>query len=258
MPRKNAPGCPCGCGPVTVCVQVCSPAIAVVGATVNILDDGQLVYSCTTGSSGCCTVPLTGFFTLQVVVSGQVAYEATVRLSGTVVISIPTTGLVCCGGYAIPQSLTLTDALGSLDFFYSASYTYPVWTGGRAVTALSCSVTTPGNNCVAAAPSEGPVRVCYQMICYAGQQPTFYVQRSWSWVYEQGTQTPIYFQDSSSIVAGQPCVTAPPASCGSPHTDTSIFSANPSSTNPFMLTGSPVQTIGNFTPDPVGGSVAIS
>ena len=102
------------------------------------------------------------------------------------------------------------------------------------------------------------MKACYQMICYAGTQPTFSIQRSWSWVYQQGTLTPIWYQDPSGITPGQPCTTAPPASCGSPHTDTASFSANPSSTSPFALSGTPAAAAGNYTSDPVGGTVAIS
>jgi hypothetical protein len=84
------------------------------------------------------------------------------------------------------------------------------------------------------------------------------VQRSWSWVYQQGTLTPIWYQDPSGITPGQPCTTAPPASCGSPHTDTASFSANPSNNSPFTLSGTPAAAAGNYTSDPVGGTVAIS
>lgn len=247
-------------GSTTICVVICTPSVPVYGAVVTILNGSQTIASGMTGSTGCITLPVAGTFTVQVQVNGSVAYDSSHSLhsSGTTTIQLPSTGIVCCGSYAIPQNLTLTDAVGSMAFVYSSSYTYPVWTGGHSVTRLSCSVTTPNNNCVAAAPSQGPVKVCYQMICYAGQTPTFYVQRSWSWVYQQGTQSPIWYQDASAIVAGQACITAPPASCGSPHTDTSNFSANPSSASPFTLSGSPAPTAGNFTSDPVGGSIAIS
>ena len=144
--------------------------------------------------------------------SGQIVYSATRTLppGGTTTIALGGNALVvCCGGYAIPETLTLTDAAGSLSFVYYPNYFYPTWYGGHAVQRASCSVTTPNNICVAAPASQGPVRVCYQMICYAGQNPTFAIQRSWSWVYQQGTLTPVWYQDPSGFVAGQPCTTGP-------------------------------------------------
>ena len=96
------------------------------------------------------------------------------------------------------------------------------------------------------------------MICHAGQNPTFAVQRSWSWVYQQGTLTPIWYQDPSGFAPGQFCITAPPAICGNPLTDTASFGANPTSTSPFVLSGTPAPAASNATSDPVGGSIAIS
>jgi len=96
------------------------------------------------------------------------------------------------------------------------------------------------------------------MICFAGQAPTFQVQRAWSWVYEQGTLTPIWYQDPSGFAPGVPCVTAPPPSCGSPLTDTASDSEDPTSTSPFAIAFMPAPAGSNATPDPIGGSVAIS
>lgn len=251
-----------GSGPCTICVTACYPAVPVYGVTITIKDGtGAVVGSCTTGASGCCSFPFIGTYTVQVTANGTLTYSAsrTLTPNGSVTIAISgTAGLVCCGGYAIPQSLTLTDGIGSLQFNYYPNYYYPIWYGGHSADLLSCSVTTPNNVCVAAAPSQGPVRVCYQMTCVAGTQPAFSIQRSWSWVYEQGTLIAIWYQDPTGFVAGQPCATSPPAACGNPHTDTSSFSANPSSTSPFTLSGIPAAAAGNATADPVGGSIVIS
>ena len=249
-----------GSSQTTVCVGVCVN-LPIVGATVNIYTNGVLEGSGTTGSNGCCTLSVSGTYLVEVVVSGQLVYSAnrTLPPGGTTTIILGSnTPVVCCGGYAIPETLTLTDAAGSLSFVYYPNYYYPVWYGGHAVQRLSCTVTTPNNICVAAPASQGSVRVCYQMICYAGQSPTFQIQRSWSWVYQQGALTPIWYQDPSGFVAGQPCTAGPPAICGSPHTDIATFAANPLSTSPFALSGTPAPGAGNYTSDPVGGSVAIS
>lgn len=253
----------CCCGPATICITACYPAVPVYGALIQIYSDSgytNLVASCTTPSSGCCDFNLSGTYYVKVTDTyGTVVFQGRETLAGTVTIAISSGGdYVCCGGYLIPQNLTLTDAIGSLSFAYYPNYYYPIWYGGHSATLLSCSVTTPNNVCVAAAPSYGPVRVCYQMTCVVGTQPVFSIQRSWSWVYEQGTLNAIWYQDPTGFVAGQPCVTSPPASCGNPHTDTSSFGANPSSDSPFALSGTPVPATGNATTEPISGIVAIS
>src|SRR5262249_26722667 len=211
----------------TICVGACGD-LPVYGAVITVLFGSNVVATCTTGSNGCCQLPIAGTYRVQVTVGGTLEYSATRTLpaGGTTTISLGSnSGLVCCGGYAIPQVLRLTDAAGSLTFVYDPNYFYPLWTGRHHVQRQSCSVTTPNNICIVARPSQGPVRVCYQMICHAGQNPTFAVQRSWSWVYQQGTLTPIWYQDDSGFAPGQFCITAPPAICGNPLTDTPSFSA---------------------------------
>lgn len=256
------PGACCGCGcNTTICVVQCG-SVPVYGASVVVASGSTTVASGTTGSGGCVTlsIPSAGSYTVQVTVSGTMVYNASRTLScnGTITVALSASGLVCCGGYAIPYNLTLTDAGGSLSFVYYPSYYYPIWYGGHAVTRESCTISTPNDICVSNPPSSGPVRICYQMICYAGDSPRFAIQRAWSWVYEPGTLTPIWYQDPTGFVAGLPCATAPPASCGSPLTDTSSFSANPSSTSPFVLSGTPAAAPSNATADPVGGSIVIS
>lgn len=165
-----------------------------------------------------------------------------------------------CAGYKIPQTLTLTDADGDVTLVYDPNAFFPTWYGGRVVQKTSCPVTTPNNVCVVGPPSNGPVKVCYQVVCLGGQDPHFQVQRSWSWVYQQGTLTPIYFQaDAGNIpTPGLPCITAPPAICGSPLTDTAGGSGNPTSADPFTLTVNLAANMPpNQTADPVGGGVTI-
>lgn len=248
-------------GPTNICVIACNPAVPVYAATVTVLSGTTTVASGTTGSTGCISFPIAGTYIVQVQINGTLVYDSSRTLApgGTITVAVSgTSGLVCCGGYAIPQQLTLTDAVGSLQLNYYPNYYYPIWYGGHSVDQLSCSVTTPNNVCVAAAPSRGPVRVCYGMTCIAGTQPAFSVQRSWSWVYQQGSLNPIWYQDSTGFLPGQPCATSPPAACGNPHTDTASFSAGPSSTSPFTLSGTPVSAAGNATADPVDGSIVIS
>jgi hypothetical protein len=245
---------------VVVCVVQCG-TVPVYGAVVTILDgSGAVVAQCTTGTTGCCQVNVCGTYTVQITIGGSLVYSATRALVNgkQLIIPLSSAGVVCCGGYAIPYNLTLTDAGGSLGFTFYPNYYYPIWYGGHAVARESCSVQTPGGICVSNSPSQGPVRVCYQMICYAGQNPTFAIQRAWSWVYQQGTLTPIWYQDPTEFTPGLPCATAPPAICGSPLTDTATFGANPSAKSPFLLSGTPVAAPSNATADPIGGSITIS
>ena len=111
-----------------------------------------------------------------------------------------------------PQTLTLTDAARLAVFRVSTRITsIPIWYGGHAVPRASCSVTTPNNICVAAPAEPGAGASLLPDDLLRGPEPTFAIQRSWSWVYQQGTLTPIWYQDPSGFVAGQPCTTAPPA-----------------------------------------------
>ena len=256
----------CCCSSSTkVCVSACSPAVNVSGATVQILTGTTVVASCTTDSTGCCSFTQSGSYSVRVIFEGVTCTTQTKTLDGTTIaISLDPTACgsdyVCCGGYMIPNTLTLTDAAGSITLSYCAtcSGTTPTWTGGHAVTKTSCTVTTPGNICTVAAPSSGPVRVCYQLTCNAGSSPVFTLQRTWSWVNESGTLTPIYYQDPAGFTPGQLCATAPPAICGSPLTDDSDGSANPSSSSPFSVTFSMTPNSGNTLTDPIGGNATVS
>jgi hypothetical protein len=256
--------CCAGPGPTKVCVTSSCGGTPIVGAVLDLYSGTTPVASGTTDSTGCYTFTQTGTYTVKVYVNGTLEESPTETLSGgTISISIGTpAGYICCGTYLIPESLTLTDAAGSLalDYCSSCSGTYPTWTGGHAVQQPSCTVATQDNICVANTPTVGPVRVCYQMSCNSGSSPVFSLIRSWSWVYGPGTGTPIWFQDSTGFVPGQYCITAPPTICGNPLTDTVSGSADPSSDGPFAISFDPTSYSPDptATADPVGGSVAIS
>ncbi len=249
-----------GMASTRLCVTACGN-LPVPGATITLLSGTRNIATSMTGPDGCCQFLLAGTYTVQIAIGGTIVYEALQTLSsgGTTTISAESSGLVCCGGYAIPQVLTLTDAEGTIDLVYDSTdgIYVPTWFGGHAVTRLSATVTTPNNICSAQPASQGPVRVCYQMTCNASQNPTFKITRSWSWVYQQAN-TPIWFQDPTGFTAGRYCITAPPPQCGNPLTDTATLGTNPLSGGPFVLSGSPVPTASNGTSDPIGGSIAIS
>jgi hypothetical protein len=269
MPRFTgfgSSGKGCGCCTTTLCVTACGN-VPLVGASVTIQSGGStgpVVFSGTTGSGGCVPVPISGpgYYTTISASGSSWQGSPTYPAGGTLTIEVGSSVAICCGGYAIPTGLTLTDAAGSLalDYCSGCSGTYPTWTGGHAVQQVSCTISTPNNICIANAPSMGPVRVCYQMTCVAGQSPTFSLQRSWSWVYQQSGQTPIWFQDPTGFSPGQYCITEPPTICGNPLTDTVSGSADPSSDSPFAISFDPTSYSPDptATADPVGGSVAIS
>jgi len=244
-----------------LCVTACGN-VPVSGAAITLLSGSQVVATATTGADGCCQLPVSGTYTVQVAIGDKVVFDAarTLLSGGTTSLSVGSTGLVCCGGYAIPQVLTLTDAIGTISLVYDSTdgLFVPTWFGGHAVARLSSTVTTPNNICTTQPPTEGPVRVCYQLTCNAGQSPTFNLTRSWSWVYRQGNAPPIWFQDPTGFSSGQYCITAPPLLCGNPLTDTASFGANPAPGGPFALSGSPAPAAGNATSDPIWGSIAIS
>lgn len=262
MPRKNNPGCPCCTTSTKVCVTACG-SLPVVGASITLRasSTGPVLYSCTTPSTGCCTFATSGSYYLTVRVSGSVVYAATRTLpaNGTTTIGLGSSGFVCCGGYAIPQVMTLTDLAGSLSLCYDSTdgLLVPTWYGGHAVTRLSSTVTTPNNICTVAAPTNGPVRVCYQLTCNAGSSPVFQLTRSWSYVFAPAAT---WFQDPTGFTACRYCITAPPPQCGNPLTDTASGSANPSSPSPFAISFVMADAGGNATSDPIGSgdTVAIS
>ncbi len=248
----------------TICVTGCYPAQPIGGASVTILatSTGPVLFSGTTSAAGCLAITgiSPGSYYVSIAFGGSTVYASSIHLAGGVnTIDIGSSGLVCCGGYAIPQNLYLTDAAGTISLIYDSTdgLYLPTWFGGHAVTQLSSTVTTPNNICTSQAPTMGPVRVCYQMTCNAGQNPVFKITRSWSWVYGP-SNAPIWFQDPTGFTAGRYCITAPPPQCGNPLTDTAAFGVNPASASPFSLSGTPVATASNATTDPVGGSVAIT
>lgn len=207
----------CCCKGTTICVKVCT-TVAVVGATVAIYTGSTLIASCVTGSNGCCTIDASGTYTLEVTYDSTLIYSASRTLNGTQInLSIAASAFtgtpsICCGAYFVPESFTLTDADGSLAFDLDSGSSPPAWYGGHAVTQTSCTVTTPGGICVAAVPSSGPVRVCYQMTCNAGSSPVFAFQRRGPGCTNQahrpprrsGTRTPPVSRRASNAPRGLP------------------------------------------------------
>lgn len=249
-----------GGGQSRVCIRICG-TISLEGAVVTLFSGQQVVATATAGADGCCQFPVTGTFNVQVFWNGAVRFNATRTLSAafpTTIMIATGTELICCGNLVIPAVLTLTDAAGTISLIYDPNWYFPIWTGGHSVQRRSSTVSMPTGLCEVADPTEGPVRVCYQMSCLSAKDPAITIQRSWSWVFQQGTLTPIWFQDNTGFAPGQLCVTAPPPLCGSPQTDAGTFSANPTTETPFTITGTPAPGPGNATSDPIGGSIAIS
>jgi hypothetical protein len=252
------PGACCGCGD-SICVTACGN-IPVVGATVELQasSSGPVLFTGTTGPNGCVAVPYAGSYYLTVTYGGSVVYQAQTTLSSGATNLNVSQEIVCCGGYAIPWDLTLTDAEGSISLVYDSTdgLSVPTWFAGHAATRLSSTVSTPNNICTADPPTEGPVRICYQMTCNGGSSPAFNLTRSWSFL--PSSNGPVWYQDPTGFSPGQYCTTAPPPLCGNPLTDTASDTENPTTGSPFAISFSPVDASGNSTSDPIGGTVAIS
>lgn len=256
-----------GGGGTTICIVACYPAIPVYGALVQVYTSsgGTLVASCTTGSSGCCSVPVTGSYYVTVTDAyGTVVYSGTQTLSGTVTIAIGDTNYVCCGGYLIPKSLTLTDASGSYSFVYQGvGGGLPTWACVFDITAMSTPLVPNGSpyfpTCKWGTTGSGPISICYSMTCNSSSTPSFTLQRTWNVAYPDGV-TPGYFQDSPLVISGWPqCFCGGSASCNGLGNvcNFSVCSVNPTTGAPFALSCSPTPNVGNVTSDPLG-SVAIS
>lgn len=250
--------CCCTTG-TTICVEACG-TLHVYGALVQVWTDSTkttLVAQCTTGTGGCCTVSVSGPYYVTVIMSGTVEYAGTVTLTGTVTLLLGSAGFICCGGYAIPYTLTLTDALGSLTLSHVPASNPPAWTGGRSASVSSSTVTTPNNtSCLVAAPTVGPVSICYQMICVSTSSPLFSLARYWSWV-DYGP-TPEYFQDQTSVVPGVACPQSGPSALCTFGYDTSTGKANPTTSSPFAISFALAPLPGNVMADPVGGGASVS
>lgn len=248
----------------TICVTTCtSPPVPVYGASVQLYSGSTLVDSCTTGSSGCCTFAESGTYTVQVTISGTVEYSGSRTLSGgTITINVTDPDVVCCGGLAVPTTLTLTDALGSMTFSYWPGGGSPAkWTAGRLVTVSSCPFLFPEPGiCVPGTVSDGPTMVCYTMTCPTSGS-VFTMQRSWAWIYESDGVTPAYYQQPAGTTAPDPGTgcgpQGPGGDCPTGSVPVSTGTDTPAS-SPFAASFA-MATVGSPpVPDPVGGAVVVS
>jgi Carboxypeptidase regulatory-like domain len=261
---------PCCCGGTTTpfCVTVCG-GIPLVGAVVTVSSGGTTYGTCTTTAPlGCCNISglSAGTYTVSVTFDGSTIYSASRSITpGSPVTIAATSGAnvvyVCCGGYVIPASLTLTDGVGSIPFVWESLSSPSTWYGCQTVTVLSCTTTEVGGICTANPAASQTIQVCYQMTCNAGSSPVFSLERYWGWIYAPGGLTPIYFSNGtgcSGYTPGGNCAPPPPGLCGG-GADASTDSQNPTTTSPFAISFSPTGTIPpNHTSDPIGGSVSIS
>jgi hypothetical protein len=201
-----------------------------------------------------------------VILGGSTIFSSSRTLvAGTNTISVGTpSGLICCGNYYIPTTLTLTDAGGTLTMWYFGTSGFantPTWYGCQRVTRTSCTATATNNVCTVAAPASNPVQICYQMQCVSPTTPTLKMQRLWPWVNQQPTPIPTWYSDASGCPAGGTgirCINSPPIACGQQNVDFATGSADPSSTSPFAATFGMTPEGTNATSDPIGGSIAVT
>lgn len=257
---------PC-CASDKICVTACGGK-PLDGATINLRTGsttGPIVATGTTDSTGCWSPAPSGTYYVEVVYGGYSLYNASRTVSGTLSIAVSGSSIICCAGYVIPASLTLTDVVGSIVFNYSsgASGTYPTWLGCVSVDRLSVTVTAP---CTPGTPTVQPMAVCYQMLCVGGSPP-FRLQRSWGYIPGAGSGGSDIWYSQANL--GAPCSTAlastgcspdPPVPCGSPLDDTALDYATPSSSSPFAISFTMADQPSNTTADPIGSgdTVAVS
>jgi hypothetical protein len=229
----------------------------VVGATVQLYSGATLIDSQTTGAGGCATFTQTGAYTVKVIVSGTQEFSGSKTLNGTTItinLGSSPASIVCCGGYAIPYNLSLTDTIATIALAYVASSSPPLWTGCNPVSIRSSTVTFPGGACTIGTPAVQDINVCYAMTCNSGSSPTFAMTRTWTWVTDV-RNPPIYY--SQANIGGCSVGCGVPGVCSGSN-DSASGSANPTSASPFAISFAMTDNGANTTADPVGGGVGVS
>lgn len=252
------PGTCCGCSSTTkICVTVCS-GLSAYGYTIELYSGSSEVDSCVTDSTGCCTFTETGTYTVKVYnPEGTLISTSTHTLSGTTItIAATDPAVVCCGGYVIPVTMSLTDATGTVPLVYSSTV------GGSSfwyacVQPIRTCYNYSGVACALVSSSQA-MTVCYLFACQPSSSPKFGLTRTWAWNYWPIAPTAVWMNGSwATCSPGSPCIVAGGSPCSN-NTDSSASRATPSSSAPFAISFTPVPAGGNATSDPIGGTVAIS
>lgn len=249
MPCPGPMGCCGGTCDTKICVDICGyPSI---GATVTVKRSGVTIASGTTVSpSGCVVLNIgtAGSSSVTVSVPGLADNISTQSLtcSGTTTIGIYPTDAQCCGSCGIPNSLTLTDALGALAFTWNGS---SAWLGSRVIsTTVTPMSGTNGGGCLCGVPITGSLTVNYVGRCVdvGGGVYEFQVTRSWGFVV--CLTLPTYVED------GAPCFQT--INPNNPAIDSLSLTQAWSACVPYAWSG----TLGGptATPDPVGGTVTVT
>lgn len=273
-PVANPPGLMCQTFTFTVC------GVEATSATVDVYDvmGGTLVASGTAATSGIIRLWWQGaagsYYVTASASSVSFAGTLTLACAGTTAFSGVAGGICCSFGDAgacpIPQNLTLTDANGSYPFTYNGSG----WIACTTVSSASVSTLTSGP-CTPSAGAGGTIPITYVGTCnVVAGVPQFNVDRWWMGV-SLGAPILGVLQPPFAYVA--PTV----LSCAGPSISTSggagwvipcIISASPanpflnvsglsqvwSACSPFAWSGTLIPSPGEFTSDPVGGTVAVA
>lgn len=250
-------GCGCcgGCA-ITICTKGCGVPLSGVLVTVTTTG-GAFVSSGTTVSPSACvglTIPAAGRYNITTVYGsismGPTGFNLTCGV--TINISIDPSGLAsqCCNNCLIPDTLTLTDALGPLTLTAIGT----TWQGSRVITATILNLTGFNGTCTCTQVT-GDLMISYIASCLSGGN--FQVTRTWPIVgctiaVDSTCLPPLFYWDSTSSCG--PCFTGQPCDC--PAMDAQFLSQPWSSCNPFVWSG----TLGGSlsTPDPVGGTVTVT
>jgi hypothetical protein len=192
----------------------------------------------------------------------------------------PPAGAECCRTWAIPQTIFLTDALGTYSMTYGGmdSFGNKVWGLYYTINLFaypSAELTSHPGICTFGTPGTAPVQIAYQLVCEPNGGgtgvPQLFIQRSWG-VGPVSLGGPDNYAPCNGTVGGitsNSCITGNPPptnslsygtasglSCGGGDGVTDQLSA-PTTVSPFAVTSS-LPNGPFFTTDPVGGGVTIT
>lgn len=261
------PGSCCGCSSTTtVCVTACTPSISLVGAVVTVGG-----HSCTTGSTGCCTISglATGTYSYTVVYEGKTILSGSRSFTsgGTVTLNAGTpSGFVCCGDCLIPTTLYLTDSNGTWTMPYDTSSNR--WSVCYSITVTGYTNSGSAGSCTVVGPGSITLYVFYRAACQSGSNG-LNVTQEWTALCPTCPQGPCsggltgpygYFESPNGCTFYESgpggCYMCTGASTSNPFIDAIGDTIAWSSCNPFSLSGS--LGGGSATTPPGGSSIAIS
>jgi hypothetical protein len=259
------PGCCCEGCTTTFCAEACGTFIS--GITMTVASNtGVALGSCVTGSGGCCSIAIPAAAVVSVTPTGggfsPGATFHSVTCGGTTAIQLlsitDTNPAQCCADCILPNTMTLTDANGSLAFTVQPESSQPTWIATTVIQTPSFAPSPLPEECLCPTPESGPLTITYTgtFTINDSNECVFTVTRSWAIA---GCTVDLSNLDlcappSFFFLDGSTCLSNAPEDCQA-HDSTTVTQA-PSSCNPFMWSGTLTGAVGT-TGDPVGGTVTV-